>query len=121
MNNRIAVLISALLIVGTLIGIGVFITSRVSSAAAHEYKFVIPEGTGDQIASNHESSLPSKIELTAGDTLVIENRDSVGHQIGDFWVGAGETTRQKFNTPAVYEGSCSAHKNSQIQIVVKAK
>ena len=113
------------LIVG---GLVIFIVSTVFGSVedvdAREYRIVIPEGTGAQIEQGEDPGvIPSIIELTLGekDILVIENQDIVGHRIGDFWVGAGETLRQEFKTEAIYQGECTVHESAQIEIIVSKK
>ena len=100
------------------------VVGSTQSKTSHEYRIVIPAGTGDRIAAGENPAIvPPEIHLTLGekDTLVIENRDTVGHTIGDFWVGTGETVRQKFQTPGVYLGLCTVHPAQQIQIIVSDK
>ena len=117
-----------ILIVLMVIGLVGFVVATVvgstQSKESHEYRIVIPAGTGDRIAAGDDPNIvPLEIHLTLGekDTLVIENRDTVGHTIGDFWVGTGETLRQKFQIPGVYLGLCTVHPAQQIQIIVSDK
>ncbi len=117
-----------ILIVLMVIGLVGFVVATVvgstQSKESHEYRIVIPAGTGDRIAAGDDPNIvPLEIHLTLGekDTLVIENRDTVGHTIGDFWVGTGETLRQKFQIPGVYLGLCTVHPAQQIQIIVNNK
>ncbi len=125
MNKQWIVLAILILIVG---GLVVFVASTVFSAVedteSREYRIVIPEGTGAQISQGNDPGvIPSTIALTLGekDILVIENQDSVGHRISDFWVGAGETLRQEFKQEATYQGECTVHESAQIEIIVSKK
>lgn len=119
--NRIVIL-SFISLVLILVGaIGVIVTRAVSKAASEEYVIVIPDGTGALIEAGQDPNVvPEEIHLVLGrqDVLVIKNQDTIGHQIGDFWVRPGETLRQAFHSPGVYQGQCSIHQNEQIHIIV---
>ena len=123
MNKRYAVPTVTITIVIGLIGIVAFtVLSKVEETESREYRIVIPEGTGALIDVGADPDvIPEQIELRLGeqDILVIENKDIVGHRISDFWVGAGETLRQSFKTPAVYQGECTIHESAQIKIIVR--
>lgn len=109
------------LIVILLAAVGLIVANAMQNAASREYVIVIPEGTGARIAAGEDPGvIPEEIRLVLGqkDVLVIKNHDTVGHQISDFWVGAGETLRQEFHSPAIYQGSCTIHKNEQVHIIV---
>lgn len=122
MNNRWLLPVMAILLVVGLVGFVVMtVTQTVQETTSREYRIIIPPGTGERIAAGeHISAIPSEIRLQLGkqDILVIENHDSTGHRISDFWVGAGETIRQQFHTPAIYQGECTVHSQAQIQIIV---
>lgn len=113
------------LVVGVLVVyIGSTVLGSVEESESREYRIVIPEGTGAKIEQGEDPKvIPAIIPLTLGeqDILVIENQDIAGHRIGDFWVGAGETLRQEFTTEAVYQGECTVHESSQIEIIVSKK
>jgi hypothetical protein len=97
------------------------IIRAVEDADAREYRITIPLGTGLLIeAGDDPDIIPNRIELVLGkqDILVIQNQDTVGHRVSDFWIGAGEILRQEFSSPAAYQGQCTIHKDAQIQIVV---
>ncbi len=116
--------IIAIVVIGLVGFVIATVVGSTQSKESHEYRIVIPAGTGDRIAAGEDPDIvPLEIRLTIGekDTLVIENRDTVGHTIGDFWVGTGETLRQKFHTPGVYLGLCTVHPAQQIQIIVSDK
>lgn len=123
-RQRLPVLI-ALVVIVILIGSFIYVlTQSVADAESREYHITIPAGTGALIARGEDPDvIPARIELVLEekDILVIENQDIEGHRIGDFWVGAGETLRQKFHSEATYQGECTIHKSAQIQIVVTRK
>lgn len=119
MKRYVGFLLALSVIVALLLAVGLVINKQVSTAAAHEVKLVIPGGTAMHLSMGHEMPLPEKIELMVGDVLVIENQDAEGHQIGDFWVGPGETLRQTMTTPAEYDSHCELHSGLKVQIIVK--
>ena len=95
--------------------------SKVSSTTNREYRIVIPEGTTAKIYAGEDPGIvPPEIHLTLGqqDILVIQNNDVGGHDVAGFWIGAGETLRQEFKSEAVYQGECTIHPSSQIQIII---
>jgi hypothetical protein len=121
MSSRVLIGIIGAAVLGLGLIVAFLVGSSVSDASSREYRIVIPEGTGDLIAAGNDPGvIPSEIQLTLDeqDILVIENHDHVGHRISDFWVGAGETLRQEFHTPATYQGECTVHESAQIQIIV---
>ncbi|MCC7118706.1 MAG: hypothetical protein IT310_09290 [Anaerolineales bacterium] len=51
---------------------------------------VIPAGTAELIAHGQQPpALPENMDFVTGDTLVIDNQDSVNHQLGPLWIPAG--------------------------------
>jgi plastocyanin len=119
MNSKTWLGMAGGLLVGGVILLVVLVGSRMNNAAAHEYRITIPAGTAQRIAAGEDPAIvPAEIRLARGDILVIHNQDESGHQISDFWVGAGETIRQQFRQAGVYQGECTIHKDSQVQIIV---
>ena len=84
-----------------------------------DYVFVIERGTGDQIdAGEPVSILPAELEVHVGEIIEIVNHDDRGHLVGPFFVGAGETVRQRFASPGTFIGECTVHPSGQIELVV---
>ena len=50
--------------------------------------------------------------------IEIENEDDRGHLVGPFFVGAGETLRQRFSSPGEFTGECTVHPSGQITLTV---
>lgn len=84
-----------------------------------EYWIVVPQGAQEITGMYFEEFVPSRIELSVRgkNTLVIRNDDYVDNTIGPFFVGAGETFRQRFDEPGVFEGTCTINQGF-IQIIV---
>ncbi len=110
-----------LVVLALIVGVVITVARSVNETTSREYRIVIPEGTSALIAAGEDPGvIPEQItlKLDEKDILVIENNDLEGHRIGGFYVGAGETLRQEFRTPAVYEGECTIHESNQVQIIV---
>jgi hypothetical protein len=87
-----------------------------------EYSIVIPQGAKVMmLAGQAEDMIPTEIRLNVGgqNTLVIHNSDIAEHTIGPFTVRAGETIRQTFTRPSVYQGTCSLNAAAELNIIVE--
>lgn len=83
------------------------------------YRFVIPAGSGARIDEGEALDLlPAEMQVEVGEVLEIVNDDDRGHLVGPFYVGAGETLRQRFASPGHYIGVCSVHSGGEIVITV---
>lgn len=88
---------------------GIDVTSA-DDATEFEHDFVIPAGTAERIEAGEEIEIvPAELVVEVGDALRIVNEDSADHIVGVFFVAAGETLTQRFNSEAVLEGECSVH------------
>lgn len=98
--------------------------SSVQSASelSGEFHIIIPVGTQALIESGQDPNvIPNEITLKLDEynVLVIQNDDIADHFVGPFFIRAGESIRQEFTRPAVYEGGCSIHKDEIVRIVVE--
>jgi hypothetical protein len=92
------------------------------AANPDEYWIVIPQGTAAQIREGHgDDIMPTHIRLSVDgkNTLVLRNNDLAHHTIGPFFVRSGETVRQTFSTPQIYEGVCSVRHDSVVRIIIE--
>jgi hypothetical protein len=86
---------------------------------AHDY--LIPPGTASRIASGADVEIvPAELVVKVGDAIRIVNNDSEDHIVGVFFVAAGETLTQRFNSVAVLEGECSVHPSGAFTLRVEA-
>ncbi len=84
--------------------------SDVDDVGEFDHEFVIPLGTADRIAAGEDVEIvPRELVVEVGDSIRIDNEDDRGHTVGVFYVGAGETLTQRFDSPGVLEGVCSVH------------
>ncbi len=86
-----------------------------------DHEFVIPAGTGDRLRAGEEVEIvPRELVVAVGDSLRIVNEDDQGHSVGVFYVGAGETLTQRFDSPGVLEGACTVHPSGSFTLRVEA-
>ena len=89
------------------------------AAETPDYSFTIPAGSGDAIDRGESLDLlPQELDVTVGEVLELVNLDDRGHLVGPFFVGKGETVRQRFNAPGTYVGECSVHESGEIVLTV---
>ncbi|MDH4145123.1 MAG: hypothetical protein OEY23_08140 [Acidimicrobiia bacterium] len=96
-------------------------TERVAAAPGEaEYRFVIPAGAGLAYdAGEPLEILPADLDVRVGEEIEIVNEDDRGHLVGPFFVGAGETLRQRFASEGEYEGECTVHPSGAITLRVR--
>ena len=83
--------------------------------------FIIPSGTQTQLAAGKEVvDFPSELNLTVGDTIIIENQDNVVHAFGPFTVLPQTTLTKRFETAKVYENTCTFHQDKHMKLVVNS-
>lgn len=93
-----------------------------STSTEKEYRIIIPLGTWSQVAAGQGSEfIPDEIRLSVSgqNTLFIQNDDIVDHTIGPFFVRAGESIRQEFKKPDIYQGTCSIRHDATLNIIVE--
>lgn len=83
------------------------------------FDYVIPAGSHARLeAGERLEILPAEMEAELNDTIQIVNLDDRPHILGPWFVGPGETLRQRFVTTGVFEGWCSVHPSGQFSITV---
>lgn len=88
-----------------------------------EFWIVIPQGTEALMRTGQgDDIIPEEIRLKVGErsVLVIRNDDIAHHNVGPFFVRAGETIRQTFTSPGVLQGACSVNHRAVINIIVES-
>lgn len=87
--------------------------------ASPTHAYTIPSGAGEAYdAGAPLEILPANLEVQVGDVIEIVNEDERGHLIGPFYVGAGETLRQRFNAAGEFIGECTVHPSGEIVVTV---
>ena len=89
------------------------------SASAPDYSYTIPAGAGEAIDRGEVLDiLPRELNVKVGELFELVNLDDRGHLVGPFFVGKGETLRQRFNAPGTFIGACSVHPSGEIILTV---
>jgi hypothetical protein len=71
-------------------------------------ELIIPAGTAAKIAlGEQEPTLPEKMVFVQGDTLVIVNRDSVDHHLGDLFIPSKTSASLILSQAASLKYACS--------------
>ena len=79
--------------------------SGADDATEFAYDFTIPPGTAGRIAAGERIEIvPAELIVKVGDAIRITNNDSADHVVGVFFVAAGETLTQRFNSEGVLSG-----------------
>ena len=91
------------------------------TGTAADYRFVIPPGAGEALDRGEPLEiLPGEMQVVVGEVIEIVNEDDRGHLAGPFFVGAGETLRQRFASPGEFIGECTVHPSGQLVLEVSA-
>jgi plastocyanin len=102
-------------------GSGAPAISAVDGVTAATYEYTIPAGAGEALdAGQPLDILPAELDAHVGDTIRIVNDDDRGHNVGPFFVGAGETMTQQFSSPGDFVGICTVHPSGQFILHVEA-
>jgi hypothetical protein len=89
--------------------------SNDDSGTAPDYYYVIPPGAGEAIDRGEPLNvLPAELTVKVGEVIELVNEDDRGHLVGPFFVGKGETLRQRFTDPGTFIGECTVHPSGQI-------
>ncbi len=113
-----------LLPIGVAVGVVVAVAGHSSSSSVAAdgrlWSFVVPAGTKDRMDKGllTEDVLPEQLTVSVGDTVLIENEDSVVHSFGPFTVRPGESQKMTFSEPGYYFGVCTAGPHETITITV---
>lgn len=88
-----------------------------TNEAPADYEYLIPAGTGERIRAGEDVEiLPDELVVAVGERIRIVNQDDEGHFVGVFFVGAGETVTQRFNTAGEYSGQCTVHPSGSLTL-----
>lgn len=84
-----------------------------------DYAYVIPLGAGEALDDGQPLEiLPGEMTVTVGEVIEIVNDDDRGHLVGPFFVGAGETLRQRFASPGEFIGVCTVHPSGELRLEI---
>lgn len=84
-----------------------------------DYAFVVPAGTADRVARGEPVNImPNRLEVKVGEVIRIENNDDEGTTAGPYYVPAGSTIVQRFDSAGRYVGECAISTDGSYEIVV---
>lgn len=118
--RSITLLVVMMLVGGVLAGCGAG-SDGSSGPEEPTFSYVIPAGAGDDIDNGKPLDiLPRELVAELNETIQIVNNDDQAHLLGPWFVGPGETLRQRFTTAGTFDGECSVHPSGQFTVVVNA-
>ena len=92
--KRILISLLAGLLLGAAIGEIPFIFLRETARPPQEIVLTIPAGTAEQVSRGEQPpSIPQNMIFVVGDTLVVENEDTVDHKLGPLWIPENSSAR----------------------------
>jgi hypothetical protein len=84
-----------------------------------DHLYVIPAGTADRIRGGELVEIvPAELVVRVGESIRIVNDDTADHIVGVFFVGAGETLTQRFQSVGELVGDCSVHPSGSFTLRV---
>jgi hypothetical protein len=85
-------------------------------------ELVIPAGTADRVAKGQAApSLPADLVFVVGDTLVVQNHDTVSHQLGPVWVPPGASASLALGQASKYSYACSFQPSRYLGLDVRSR
>lgn len=128
MSSVLFSVIRRLLILLAISVVAVFLVSELSyrllreenSRAPGIIQLLIPNGTAQMVADGYrEPSIPEDMVFVVGDTLVVENQDSVDHQLGPLWIPAGKSASLPMGEAMNFSYSCSFQLSQYLGVIVR--
>jgi hypothetical protein len=85
-----------------------FLFLRETARPPEVIELVIPAGTAERVARGEASpSIPASMTFVVGDTLVVQNNDTVGHVLGSLWIPSGTSASLSLEVAASQIYDCS--------------
>jgi hypothetical protein len=86
----------------------------------HEVILTIPSGTAERVARGEQPpSIPKNMVFVVGDILVVNNEDSVDHNLGELWIPANSTAQLALNEEQNMAFECSFQPNNYFGLDVR--
>jgi hypothetical protein len=116
------ILISLLL--GLLLGVAVgeipFLFLRETARPPQEIVLTIPAGTAERVSRGEQPpSIPQNMIFVVGDTLVVDNQDSVDHKLGPLWIPANSSAQLSLNQKESFAYECTFQPGSYFGLDVR--
>lgn len=91
--------------------------TEIPAGVVHTY--TVPAGTAARIARGEDPEFfPATLVVGLGDTLAVENQDTVPHTVGPLAARPNETYRFRFTKKGEFQGPCTIHPSQQTKIIV---
>ena len=116
------------LIISFVIGMGLgaalseipFLFLRETARPPKDIVLTIPDGTAEQVARGEQSpTIPDNMTFVVGDTLVVQNEDSVDHKLGPLWIPANSSARLPLGNVESLAFECSFQPSNYFGIDVQ--
>lgn len=86
---------------------------------AATYEYVVPVGTGERLDAGDEVELmPAQLKATVGESIFILNQDTRDHDVGPFFVAAGQSLAMEFTRATILSGMCQLNPAGVFEIII---
>jgi len=118
--KRLLISLLAGLLLGVAIGEIPFLFLRETARSPQEILLTIPAGTAEQVSRGEQPpSIPSNMIFVVGDTLVVNNQDTVDHKLGPLWIPPNSSARLSLNQEENFAYECTFQKGSYFGLDVR--
>jgi len=118
--KRLLISLLAGLLLGVAIGEIPFLFLRETVRPPQEITLTIPAGTAEQVSRGEQPpSIPSNMVFVVGDTLVVNNQDTVDHKLGPLWIPPNSSARLSLNQEENFAYECTFQKGSYFGLDVR--
>jgi hypothetical protein len=119
LGKRIAISIAIGLLAGLVLSEVTFLFLGRTARQPQTITVVVPQGTAELVARGEQPpTLPQGMTFVVGDVLVINNEDTVDHQLGPLWVPAGTSGQLVLGKPESLAYECSFQADNYIGLDV---
>jgi hypothetical protein len=85
-----------------------FIFLQETTRPPKDITLVIPPGTADEVARGEQPpGLPANMKFVVGDTLIVQNQDTVEHKLGPLWIPPNSSARLSLDQVESLAYECS--------------
>ncbi len=82
-------------------------------------RLTISPGTAERVAHGEaDMSMPTSLSFVLGDMLVVDNQDSVAHQLGPFFIPAGSSATLTLDKVENFSYNCSFRADNSLGLTV---
>jgi len=116
------ILISLLvgLLLGTALGEIPFLFLRETARSPQEIILTIPAGSAEQVSRGEQPpSIPPNMIFVVGDTLVVNNQDTVDHKLGPLWIPPNSSAQMSLDQEDNFAYECTFQAGSYFGLDVR--